>query len=406
MSDYRDLLEQERRRFRMPHGSMQDLERRRDRRRRNRRVASGIVALIIAAAGIGAGLYALRPTGSIKPVVSPTPSVVPPGSQTLPAPSGPIQFVDAKTGWAVGPNAEILATVDGGKTWNGQYRGPLKVVGVQFVDDKHGWAVGEKGLLRTMDGGGSWQPISDQAFSTVQFVTRSIGWAIRSGSYQPAPRQLVKTEDGGQTWTGQGLSVDSVCAANKDLVWAAGPGEAGINLIRSDDGGASGVTFHLPVPEGEPWTATVRCAGNDAWVLVTDGGAAGHLPYAIYQTVEGGPKVTPLLQEAGTHPLSNVKGVTDAEDPYPGPLTAFDSQHALFVGWCPACGLSMALYATSDGGQHWGRATLVRQLATPLGMSFADHDHGWILFQKGQPPTPTWTVMSTSDGGKTWSTLG
>ena len=133
MSDYRDLLEQERRRFRMPHGSMEDLERRRDRRRRNRRVASGIVALIIAAAGIGGGLYALRPTGSIKPVVSPTPSVVPPGSLTLPAPSGPIQFVDAKTGWAVGPNGEILATVDGGKSWTGQYSGPLRIVGVQFV---------------------------------------------------------------------------------------------------------------------------------------------------------------------------------------------------------------------------------------------------------------------------------
>jgi len=48
----------------------------------------------------------------------------------------------------------------------------------------------------------------------------------------------------------------------------------------------------------------------------------------------------------------------------------------------------------------------VKQGATPLGMSFADRDHGWILFMKGEPPTPKWTVMATSDGGKTWSTLG
>jgi photosystem II stability/assembly factor-like uncharacterized protein len=409
MSDYRDLLERERRRFRMPHGSMEGLERRRDRKRRNRRIASGIVALVIAAAGLGAGLYALRPAGNDKPVVTPTPTVAPPSAHRVLAPSGPIQFVDAKTGWAVGPNGEILATVDGGKTWSGQYSGPLRIVGVQFVDDLHGWALAEGGLLRTVDGGGSWGPVTGQSFTTVQFVNSRTGWGISFASHGPPSTHLWMTPDGGETWfrrEGAGLAADSVCALNEKVIWAAGTGQGGRGLVlaKSDDGGVSWADTPIPVPQGEPWTATVRCAGIDVWVLVQDGGAAGHLPYALFHTAEGGPDVIPVLQEGGTRPLGNVKNVADAQDPYPGPFVAFDGVDALLIGWCPPCGNSMALYGAGAG---WTPPVqLVKQGATPLGMSFADRNHGWILFQKNGPKGLEWTVMATSDGGKTWSTLG
>ncbi len=398
MSDYRDLLEQERRRFRMPGGSMQDLERRRDRRRRNRRIASGIVALVVAAVGIGAGVYALRPTGEAKPAVTPTPSPIPPAvSQALPATSGPIQFVDAKTGWAVGPNGEILATVDGGTTWTGQYGGPLKIVGVQFVDDLHGWAVGETGLLRTVDGGGNWEPVSDQGFSTVQFVTPLMGWAVDSSGH------LDESTDGGQTWRLKANNAQSVCAASDKVVWIAGSGEGGgMSLSKSDDGGATWVEKPIQLPQGEPWTATVRCVGTDAWVLVTDGGAAGHLPYALFHTRNSGRDVTPVLQEAGTRPLGDVKGIRDAQDPYPGPFVAFSGDDAIFLGSCPACGNSVAIYDLMSGA----RSVLVKEGATPLGMSFADRDHGWILAGNSGPGAGQQTVLATSDGGKTWSTLG
>src|SRR5205809_2891231 len=269
MSDYRDLLDQERRRFAMRGGTMGDLEKRRQRKHRNRRIASGLVALVIAAAGIGAGLFALRPTGNAKPshTPTPTPTPTPTSSQTpsfipmgLPGPSGPVQFVDESAGWAVGPNGEILATIDGGKTWTGQYGGPLKITGVQFVDDHHGWAVGEGGgLLRTVDGGGSWESVSSDSLTSVDFASPSVGWAIRSGS-----RVRVKTTDGGQTWTSGGLAVDSVCAVDASTAWAAGPGEGGISFLKTVDGGTSWNDHPIAVPQGEPWTATVRCAGNDA----------------------------------------------------------------------------------------------------------------------------------------------
>jgi len=70
--NFREMLESERRRYKMPDGSFDALERRRDRKRRNRRVASGLVALLIAAAGLGGALLAFRDTGQPKPGVSPS----------------------------------------------------------------------------------------------------------------------------------------------------------------------------------------------------------------------------------------------------------------------------------------------------------------------------------------------
>src|SRR5436190_8154130 len=128
MSDFKDRLEEERRRFAMSGDSFQDLERRRDRKRRNRRLASGVVALLIAAAGVGGGLYAFRPTRSASPADSPTasagpttlgpgptptsPSPAPPVAQAVSVPSGPIQFIDLQHGWAVF-DGQVESTSDG-----------------------------------------------------------------------------------------------------------------------------------------------------------------------------------------------------------------------------------------------------------------------------------------------------
>ena len=232
-------------------------------------------------------------------------------------------------------------------------------------------------------------------------------------SHGPPSTHLWMTPDGGETWfrrEGAGLAADSVCALNEKVIWAAGTGQGGRGLVlaKSDDGGVSWVDTPIPVPQGEPWTATVRCAGIDAWVLVQDGGAAGHLSYALFHTAEGGPNALPVLQEAGTRPLGNVEGVVDAQDPYPGPIVAFNGVDALFVGWCPACGNSVALYGAGPG---WTPPVeVVDQGWTPSGISFADRDHGWILLEHGGLGAGGfgWTVMATSDGGRTWSaaTLG
>ena len=79
-----------------------------------------------------------------------------------------IFFVDEKRGWAVGHDASIIHTADGGETWtlqnwNASDNRPL--MDVLFLDGQRGFAVGAYGLFKTTeDGGSTWTDFSDPAF--------------------------------------------------------------------------------------------------------------------------------------------------------------------------------------------------------------------------------------------------
>ena len=71
-----------------------------------------------------------------------------------------VYFVDKQQGWAVGHDASILVTKDGGVSWQLQYYAPEQdkpLFDVYFVNASEGIAVGAYGLFyRTEDGGASW----------------------------------------------------------------------------------------------------------------------------------------------------------------------------------------------------------------------------------------------------------
>ena len=77
-----------------------------------------------------------------------------------------VDFVGADKGWAVGHDAAIIATTDGGETWTLQYWGPeleKPLLDVAFLDDQRGFAVGAYGLfLRTSNGGVSWETVENE----------------------------------------------------------------------------------------------------------------------------------------------------------------------------------------------------------------------------------------------------
>lgn len=70
-------------------------------------------------------------------------------------------FIDNQLGWAVGHDAVILNTIDGGLTWQRQqYRPELEkpLLDVIFKNSQEGIAIGAYGLFfRTSDGGVTWQ---------------------------------------------------------------------------------------------------------------------------------------------------------------------------------------------------------------------------------------------------------
>ncbi|ATC98778.1 MAG: YCF48-related protein [Pseudomonadota bacterium] len=72
-----------------------------------------------------------------------------------------VYFINANVGWAVGHDATILHTKDGGKNWTIQQFLPeldKPLLDILFFDANHGLAIGAYGLsYRTTDGGKTWQ---------------------------------------------------------------------------------------------------------------------------------------------------------------------------------------------------------------------------------------------------------
>jgi len=79
-------------------------------------------------------------------------------------------FLDAEQGWAVGHDAVILHTSDGGANWDLQYDDPIPggdlpkpLLDIYFKDKLNGFAVGAYGLmLKTKDGGENWESINTE----------------------------------------------------------------------------------------------------------------------------------------------------------------------------------------------------------------------------------------------------
>jgi photosystem II stability/assembly factor-like uncharacterized protein len=426
MSEFKDGLEQERRRFAMGGDSMRDLERRRDRKRRNRRFASGVVGLLIAVAGVGGGLYAFRPSRTAQPIVSPTPSGGPsiptPGpspTETTPSPtppvivlagqvSGPLQFIDDQHGWAV-VNGKVLVTSDSGRTWQPKDIGSPSVDAVEFLDLQHGWAIGAGGLRATTDGGLTWELVSHKEFTTLAFLDAVRGLGTSSG-------QLLETGDGGRSWSAKGFSADSVCAANRDVVWAAGlGGNGGTSFYRSADGGATWTESPMPLPGWGAGPPVVRCTadGSEAFALAYGGVAAGSVAYAGVEAVSNGRSVDQhvVLVSGLASGTFHPQGAYVDNDPYPGVFTVVGAGSVYLVNWCPACENGTFFIRTHGEPSAVGDRNELPAIdgtsgpQQPLGISFVDPDRGWILLQvpapKGQQPLLI--ILATTDGGTTWA---
>jgi hypothetical protein len=175
-----------------------------------------------------------------------------------------------------------------------------------------------------------------------------------------------------------------------------------VSFLKSEDAGVSWDDHPIAVPSGGRWSATVRCAGIDAWVLVKDGVVLGHEAYAVFRTGEGGPEADLVLQQGYTRPIGDVAGVTAAQDPYAAQLAALDGVHARFVTWSPTGAGPVAVMETNNAGADWSRVEVAQGGATPLGIFFISPDEGWILLSADGNGAHT-QILQTADGGMTWA---
>ena len=148
-----------------------------------------------------------------------------------------VYFSDNQEGCAVGDNGVTLYTTNGGKTWTSATSVTTqKLRAVFFADYNTGWAVGGVNsgvILRTDDGGRTWQDISPDSFKYYQifdvaFANQNVGWVITYDS-------IYMTTDGGTTWTNENYlsSVDNVLnraitVTSDSTAYVAGQSKRGI----------------------------------------------------------------------------------------------------------------------------------------------------------------------------------
>jgi len=129
-----------------------------------------------------------------------------------------IWFVTALTGWAVNSNGDVLMTTDGGKSWQRQLHSDDYLRCVGFANRSAGW-VGTLGrqnsagrLYHTINSGKTWTEVANLPavrpfyICGMYVVNESVVYA--SGTNDPArrPAAMIKTADGGETWTGWDMS--------------------------------------------------------------------------------------------------------------------------------------------------------------------------------------------------------
>ena len=117
-----------------------------------------------------------------------------------------VTFADKDHGWAVGHDAAIVATSDGGKTWSLQNFQPQlekPLLDVLFLDASHGLAVGAYGLLlQTADGGASWTEANAPSIRADEVHFNSLT-RLGNGSLFIAGESglLAISSDQGKTWS-------------------------------------------------------------------------------------------------------------------------------------------------------------------------------------------------------------
>ncbi len=154
-----------------------------------------------------------------------------------------VWFHDRNLGWAVGHDAIILRTEDGGETWCRVHHAPeleRPLFDVWFEDARNGFAIGAYGyFLRSSDGGLTWQ---EEALEIVEEETEPAeDLAAEDDTAAADDDEAWDTEGwGDDAWLDDGRMTDM--HLNRVVLDAAGRifimAEAGI-ILRSDDRGGS-----------------------------------------------------------------------------------------------------------------------------------------------------------------------
>lgn len=333
------------------------------------------------------------------------------GTTSQPEPAQPdIDFVDDIHGWASGAGG-VLATINGGTSWHIVLSSSTGAGPLDFLTAQQGWVVDGGTLEMTLDGGAHWLSVGSPGAlagaTQLDFLDSDHGWAVVTDSQCSSTAgctdvgTLLKTADGGSTWTQVGAhgSVQVTCWATAQRGWTGD----GTTVRASSDGGTTWSEVMVPLSSRDH-IDQIACSGSTVWVAAVCGVAAGSQCYQVTRSLDNGEHWQ--LQFAGVS--ANPQPVPHVDD-YLGPIDAPTPEAAFLVGACPNCALppsqgTIAVTVVSPSGsppRSYDVTPSTGPGGGPIAASFPDTLHGWIIASvQGMADG---VIFATANGAQSWS---
>ncbi|MDD3643455.1 MAG: YCF48-related protein [Candidatus Krumholzibacteria bacterium] len=197
-----------------------------------------------------------------------------------------ISFVDADCGWACGNDGKIYRTLDGGLTWDRRiFTGTPQMddlFAVDFVSPDRGYLLGYSGVFVTADGGIGWENnwlavVPYRGAWSMSIVDDNNGFLLGSHYMETDPEILHRSGDGGITW-------HSVPGSNASIL----RGIATIGFVSAETGWAGGAAVMKTEDGGHTWTTQIEPAAVREFFFFDEleGYAVGKT--SVLHTVDGG----------------------------------------------------------------------------------------------------------------------
>jgi photosystem II stability/assembly factor-like uncharacterized protein len=275
-------------------------------------------------------------------------------------------FINDSVGW-VATDGGVLKTTNGGSSWNYNLIGTgTRFNAISFPSENIGWAVGTSsagGLIyKTVDGGLSWTqqtPGTNNSILTVHFVNDSIGWFASDYASVSAndPVVLAYTTNGGTTWTNVDLSligtntpIRSIYFLDANLGWFVG------------DGGLIGQTVDGGLNWNSPFTGDFSIMRNVNFQSPSTGWFVGNNG-RIYTSSDSG--TTWTQQNSGSTQILNDIAIAGPNEIY-------------------VCGNSNTVLKTNNGGTNWSAHASGISVTDVKSIFFRSATLGWCVGTSGK----------------------
>jgi photosystem II stability/assembly factor-like uncharacterized protein len=318
-------------------------------------------------------------------------------------------FTDASKGYAVGDNT-VLKTTDGGDTWNAQPDPSAVLNRVRCADEQHCVVVtNQNQVMYTNDGFATLNPSTQVGGPAESRVPGN------AAAYSSSTR-AVSVGDGGDTWTSDdgglafdrgylsvGFTYNRVRSTSAAVAYA--PGQGG-NVAKTTDGGDSWSNVGVPTPNGIvdvafPLAAVGYAAdtsgsmfrtdnGGDSWQILGQPGPNN--PAALWASPTGG---TVLF----VGPFGILRSTDGGQhfDQVPGKLgskSSYTDVDRVGGGTVVAFG-SKVIALSVNAGQKWKSVKRPGKKLKILEVDFLNANKGYALTSDGR-------LWRTANHGKRW----